>query len=96
MRANKIFCVVAYDIAVAKRRKRVIKIIEPFGKRINFSVFECMFTENELKKTINELNNVIVKGVDQIAIYTICVNCYTKTYYIPPIHSDIQVIKIAD
>lgn len=83
MRTKRIYCVVAYDVSLAKRRNKVIKIIEPYGRRINFSVYECMFTEAQLSAVKKKISEVVLEGVDQIAIYPICLSCYTKISYIP-------------
>ena len=50
MKAKKLFCVIAYDIADDRRRYKIIKIIEKHGVRINYSVYECMLTQSQLDK----------------------------------------------
>ena len=46
VKAKKIFCVVAYDIQDDRSRIQISKILEKYGTRINYSVFECMFTDS--------------------------------------------------
>lgn len=87
MRAKKNLCVIAYDIADARRRNRIVKAIEPYGRRVNYSVFECMFTDSQFEKVRLRLERIVVKGEDSVAIYPICVNCYARTVYLPP-HRD--------
>lgn len=94
MRANKHFCVIVYDTPSAKRRHKMVKTLELYGKRINYSVYECMLTPTEEKKILNEFNKIAIKGMDQIAIYRICVNCFTKITYIPPQIRDADIITI--
>lgn len=96
MRAKKICCVIAYDIVVAKRRRSVIKLISPYGKRINFSVYECMFTAAQLKIIISKLHAIVKKREDQIAVYRICVDCFSKTEYIPPLKESAQIVNVFD
>lgn len=93
-RAKKNYCVIAYDIAEHKRRNHVIKLVEPYGRRINYSVFECMFTTNQLARLQQRLEQVIIKGQDQIAIYPICVACYTRICYIPAQNPGFQTVHI--
>ena len=50
MRAKKIFCVVAYDVADNKRCEKVGKLLERYGVRANFSVFECMMTDRQFEE----------------------------------------------
>ena len=83
MRAKKNLCVIAYDIADARRRNRIIKVIEPFGRRVNYSVFECMFTDAQFEKIRTRIERIVVKGEDCVAIYPICLNCYARTLYLP-------------
>lgn len=85
MRAKKIFCVIAYDIADDRRRYRVVKVIEKYGVRINYSVYECMLTQGQLKRIQRKIDKLIVKREDTVAYYPICVNCYTKIVYQPEI-----------
>ncbi len=96
MRAKRIFCVVAYDISDTKRRNKVIKLIEPYGKRVNYSVFECMFTSRQLENLQAELTCLLHKRKDTIAIYPICIDCYTKTRYIPAQTADYNTVHVYD
>ncbi len=50
VKAKKIFCVVAYDIQDDRSRIQISKILEKYGTRINYSVFECMFTDRQFQK----------------------------------------------
>ena len=96
MRAKRICCVIAYDIAIAKRRRKVVKTISPYGKRINFSVYECMFTSAQLKAVIFKLHNIVKKGEDQIAIYRICIDCFSKSEYIPNLKETVRIVNVLD
>ena len=75
--------VVAYDIANDKRRNRIVKLLEQYGTRINFSVFECMLTRRQKSDLIMEISEMIDEKHDQVVFYAICVDCYTKTEYLP-------------
>lgn len=96
MRAKKDLCVIAYDIADNKRRNRIIKIIEPYGRRVNYSVFECMFTPSQFEKVLLRLEKVVVKDEDSIAIYPLCVNCYARTILIPPRKNGFRTVTVFD
>lgn len=71
MRAKKIFCVVAYDISDDKRRNKVARILTRHGKRINNSVFECMFTDVQFKKTKEQIAKLIDRDDDSVVYYPI-------------------------
>ncbi len=96
MRTKRIFCIVAYDIADSQRRNKVIKLIEPYGNRVNYSVFECMLTRSQLDNLCSKLAKTVNCTMDKIAIYPICLDCYTKTKYIPDIKEDYNVVHIYD
>jgi len=92
-RAKKIFCVVAYDIADDNRRSRISKVLEKYGVRVNFSVFECMFTENQYLKVRQMLKEKIENKEDMIVYYPICVNCFTKIVYQPEYKKTIKTVE---
>lgn len=83
MRAKKIFCVIAYDIMDDRRRNRVVKVIERYGTRVNYSVFECMFTNVQFKHTQEKIAKLIKFKEDSVIYYPICVDCFSKIIYQP-------------
>jgi CRISPR-associated protein Cas2 len=83
MRAKKILQVVAYDIENDRIRGKVAKMLEKYGYRVNYSVFECMFTPSQLEKARAAVCRMLDPATDSAVFYTVCVNCYTKTIYIP-------------
>ena len=62
VKAKKIFCVVAYDIQDDRSRIQISKILEKYGTRINYSVFECMFTDRQFQKIQINLAYIIHSG----------------------------------
>lgn len=96
MRAKRIFCIVAYDVSLAKRRNRLVKLLEPYGRRINRSVYECMFTDVQLRRLKERIALILSPGKDQVVIYPICVSCYTRAVYIPEIKRDFKVVALFD
>lgn len=80
-RAKKKFCVVAYDIREDRKRERISKILERYGMRVNFSVFECMFTDVQFLQIQEKIEKQMDKRCDRVIYYPICVNCYTKIVY---------------
>ena len=83
MYTKKHFYVIAYDIADDRRRQKVVKVLEPIGIRINWSVFECMLTPLQIEKVKVELNSLIKAKKDTIAIYPVCKECFSKVEYFP-------------
>lgn len=80
-RAKRIFCVIAYDISDDRRRNRVVKFLEKYGTRINFSVYECMFTQGQFKRIQEAILKNINLAEDIVVYYPICLDCYTRIVY---------------
>lgn len=93
-RAKKTFCVVAYDIKEDRKRARISKILERYGIRVNFSVFECMFTDIQLLQVQEKIKKILDKRSDTVIYYPICVNCYTKIIYQPAHRQTSRTIEI--
>lgn len=94
VRAKRQFCVVAYDIKDDRRRNRIVKVLEKYGIRVNFSVFECMFTESQYIKVRQQIEITIDRKEDRIVYYPICVNCFNKIVYQPERHQTIETVQI--
>jgi CRISPR-associated protein Cas2 len=92
-RAKRLFCVVAYDVADDKRRSRIVKILEKYGVRANYSVFECMFTESQFLKVQQLLREKMKEKEDAIIYYPICVNCFTKIVYLPEYKKAVKTVE---
>lgn len=57
---------VSYDIANAKRLRRVAKCMESFGTRLQFSVFECPLDDLRLAQAKAALAEIINNDHDQV------------------------------
>lgn len=80
---NKQFWVIAYDITDDLRRSRLVRVLEKFGVRVNYSVFECMLTDIQLCKLREKLDKLILPSEDNIIYYPLCLDCYSKIIYSP-------------
>jgi CRISPR-associated protein Cas2 len=43
-------CVIAYDSPSNKRRRKLAKLLEGYGERLQWSVFECPLQPNQLQR----------------------------------------------
>ena len=57
---------VSYDIANAKRLRRVAKTLESYGTRLQFSVFECPLDDTRLAQAKAALAEIINAEHDQV------------------------------
>lgn len=74
----KRYVVIAYDIEKDRKRREVVKLLQPWGRRVNKSVFECFLSDTELKKLKAKLEQKVKKGSDSILCYPLCVDCIDK------------------
>ncbi len=73
------FFVVAYDIDNDKRRKKISDILEGYGFRVNFSVFEIELNPAQLDSLLKKIKSVS-KKTDNIRFYHICKSCASKSF----------------
>lgn len=80
------FVVICYDIPDDKHRNRVSDILEGFGERVQFSVFECDIKAEHMKKMKDKLAKVL-KDEDSVRYYYLCAECITKVEVVngPPV-----------
>lgn len=64
-----IFWVVSYDIPNDKRRRKVSKLLEGYGRRVQFSVFECELDEVKCSQLELRLKREIDEQEDDIRFY---------------------------
>ena len=73
------YLVVSYDIHDDKRRTRVHKALKNFGERIQFSVFECDLTKEQLLRMQHALQRIInEEDQDSVRFYHLCDICKHK------------------
>ncbi|MEM1296638.1 MAG: CRISPR-associated endonuclease Cas2 [Verrucomicrobiota bacterium] len=68
---ERIRYIVSYDIADPKRLRRVAKICEGFGSRLQYSVFECPLDDLRLERLKAQLGSVLREQEDQVLIISL-------------------------
>lgn len=77
---KRMIYVVSYDIADDKMRRKLAKLLEGYGVRIQYSVFECQLTEKRFQKMYREIFQLTEKECEgSVRFYTLCKNCEGKT-----------------
>ncbi len=67
------FYVISYDIPDNLRRTRIAKILEDFGDRVQYSVFECQIRRVDFLKLREKLKKLIdVSEGDSLRFYFLC------------------------
>ncbi len=72
---NRSLWVVTYDIASAKRWRKVFKILKSYGKPVQYSVFECRLSQPQAKALQTALASVLDSKKDRVHCYPICGQC---------------------
>lgn len=65
----KSFYLVAYDIADERRLSRVFNYMKEKGIHLQYSVFYCLLTWEELKELKTELSEIVDEDEDDVRIY---------------------------
>ncbi len=63
------FWVICYDIVDNKRRRRVMRTLEGYGRRVQFSVFECELNADRVDQLEQRLRRLIHEKEDNIRFY---------------------------
>lgn len=69
------FLLVSYDICDKKRLPKVAKLMEGYGVRVQYSVFECLLTERQVQDMERRLRRLIKPEEDSVRFYRICESC---------------------
>jgi len=69
------FYIISYDIGDDKRRSEVAGILKDFGTRVQYSVFECLLTEDQFAVLISRLRSRIDPTTDSLRCYRLCQGC---------------------
>ncbi len=70
--------VVSYDISSNKLRAKIAKVLEGYGKRVQYSVFECHLTKAQYQQMHEKLVRLLMGGDENengIRIYALCGKC---------------------
>lgn len=73
------FYLVTYDISDDQRRTKVAKILEDYGDRVQYSVFEMELEyTDQLTDLCQRLEQVIDRQEDGVRVYFLCQGCRAK------------------
>jgi len=70
-----VFFLVSYDICDPKRLPKVAKLMEGYGSRVQYSVFECILTERQFQELQRRLKRLIRVETDSVRFYRLCESC---------------------
>jgi CRISPR-associated protein Cas2 len=69
---------VSYDIVDDRRRTRLAHTLKDFGRRVQYSVFECSLEEAQVERMEAKIARLIEPAEDRVRIYRLCVACRAR------------------
>lgn len=75
---ERIFYILAYDMADDRRRAKLARLMESMGVRVQGSVFEAYLTAEELQTILKKSKKFFKEKEDSLRIYTLCSACRAK------------------
>ena len=66
---------VSYDVVSDARRDRVANALLDFGRRVQFSVFECHLDDGEMATLRARLAALIDSATASVRYYRVCAQC---------------------
>ena len=71
--------IITYDISSDRLRNKVAALLEGYGKRVQYSCFECRISLKQFEDLQGKLEKLI-KNKEQasVRIYHLCMNCEDK------------------
>ena len=76
--------VIAYDVTDDRRRERVSTLLEDYGLRVNYSVFECELESKEFTQLQAQLARLIDAQEDRVVFYRLCAGCRDRKSRLNP------------
>lgn len=73
--------VITYDVSDDRIRQCVADILEGFGRRVQYSVFECRLDPSEIETLTELLRSALVSAdYGQIRAYRMCERCEAASF----------------
>ncbi len=71
--------IVVYDISDNKRRTKLANFLEGYGRRVQYSVFECFLSYSQVEALYEKVQKRVKPEEDNVRFYWISKKCAEKT-----------------
>ena len=71
--------IICYDVRATKRRNKLAALLESYGRRANYSVFELDIRDNEYICIKDRIARIIDPKTDKVLFYRLCKTCLAKS-----------------
>lgn len=75
------YYIVSFDVTCDKRRRKLVKVLEEYGCRIQYSVFECYIRAGQYNTIKKRIDNII-KDNDRVHYHYLCSKDRKKVKYL--------------
>ena len=76
---EKYFLVVVYDLSNNRRRIKLHKLLKNFGSPVQYSVFECLLSAEEINQMKKQIRKLLRPKTDHLRYYSLWKTCKGKT-----------------
>jgi CRISPR-associated protein Cas2 len=66
---------ISYDVTDDSRRRHAFEALKDFGRRVQYSVFECNLEDKALEELLERLRLAIEPATDSCRVYRLCEGC---------------------
>lgn len=74
---------ISYDISNDRKRAKVAKVMEDYGRRVQYSVFECILDRVKYEELYGKLLELLKEEeLASVRIYNLCEKCRQRTMVI--------------
>lgn len=82
-----LFYIIVYDIPCDKRRKKIADLLEGYGQRVQYSVFECILDHKKYQELKKRLRKQIKSSEDSLRFYPVSRHTFNQieTWGEPPV-----------
>lgn len=70
--------VIAYDIPDDRRRKKMADLLEGYGQRVQYSVFECTLSKSKFNELQKRLRKIYQSEKDSLRFYPLSGHTLTQ------------------
>lgn len=69
---------VTYDIPDDRRRTKMANLLQDYGQRVQYSVFEVWLNDATQRELLARLKAILVEEDDSVRLYALCAACQKR------------------
>ena len=75
---------ICYDIVDNRRRSKLAKFLLDYGRRVQYSIFECDLTKKVLDAVLKGIVEYVSDDEDSVRVYRLCAECVASVQAFGP------------